>query len=58
MRLTSTGRRAASPPRGQDLAEYALILLLVAIAVIDALLILGPVTGNILNTVNNSLPGV
>jgi pilus assembly protein Flp/PilA len=41
--------------RGQGLVEYALILVLVAIVVIAALLILGPVIGNAFSTVNNSL---
>jgi len=41
--------------KGQGLVEYALILVLVAIVVIAALLILGPVIGNSFSTVNNSL---
>ena len=41
--------------RGQGLVEYALILVLVAIVVIAALLLLGPVVGNAFSTVNNSL---
>ena len=41
--------------RGQGLVEYALILVLVAIVVIAALLILGPVIGNSFSTVNGSL---
>ena len=40
---------------GQGLVEYALILVLVAIVVIAALLILGPVIGNSFSTVNGSL---
>ncbi len=40
---------------GQGLVEYALILVLVAIVVIAALLILGPVIGSAFSTVNNSL---
>ncbi len=43
---------------GQGLVEYALILVLVAIVVIAALLILGPVVGNAFSTVNNSLVSV
>ena len=41
--------------KGQGLVEYALILVLVAIVVIAALLVLGPVIGNSFSTVNNSL---
>jgi pilus assembly protein Flp/PilA len=41
--------------KGQGLVEYALILVLVAIVVIAALLVLGPVVGNAFSTVNNSL---
>jgi pilus assembly protein Flp/PilA len=41
--------------RGQGLVEYALILVLVAIVVIAALLLLGPMIGNAFSTVNGSL---
>jgi pilus assembly protein Flp/PilA len=41
--------------KGQGLVEYALILVLVAIVVIAALMILGPVIGNAFSTVNSSL---
>jgi pilus assembly protein Flp/PilA len=41
--------------KGQGLVEYALILVLVAIVVIAALLVLGPVIGNSFSTVNSSL---
>ena len=41
--------------KGQGLVEYALILVLVAIVVIAALLVLGPVIGNSFSTVNKSL---
>lgn len=44
--------------RGQGLVEYALILVLVALVVIAALLILGPVIGNAFSTVNNSLTSI
>jgi pilus assembly protein Flp/PilA len=47
-----------SPERGQGLVEYALILVLVAIVVIAALMILGPIIGNTFSTINNSLTGV
>jgi pilus assembly protein Flp/PilA len=40
---------------GQGLVEYALILVLVAIVVIAALTILGPIIGNTFSTINNSL---
>ena len=41
--------------QGQGLVEYALILTLVAIVVIAALLILGPVIGNTFSSINSSL---
>lgn len=41
--------------RGQGLVEYALILVLVAIVVIAALLVLGPVIGNTFSMINSSL---
>jgi pilus assembly protein Flp/PilA len=44
--------------KGQGLVEYALILVLVAIVVIAALMILGPIIGNIFSTINQSLTGV
>jgi pilus assembly protein Flp/PilA len=44
--------------KGQGLVEYALILVLVAIVVIAALMILGPIFGNTFSTINNSLTGV
>ena len=44
--------------KGQGLVEYALILVLVAIVVIAALLVLGPIIGNVFSTVNSSLSGV
>ena len=44
--------------RGQGLVEYALILVLVAIVVIAALMILGPIVGNTFSTLNNSLVSV
>ena len=48
----------APKEKGQGLVEYALILVLVAIVVIAALMILGPVIGNIFSTINQSLQGV
>ncbi len=44
--------------KGQGLVEYALILVLVAIVVIAALMVLGPIIGNTFSTINNSLSGV
>ena len=41
--------------KGQGLVEYALILVLVAIVVIVALMILGPLIGNVFSTINSSL---
>lgn len=41
--------------RGQGLVEYALILALVAIVVIAALMILGPIIGNVFSSINSSL---
>ncbi len=48
----------APKERGQGLVEYALILVLVAIVVIAALMILGPIIGNTFSTINQSLAGV
>jgi pilus assembly protein Flp/PilA len=48
----------APKERGQGLVEYALILVLVAIVVIAALMILGPIIGNTFSTINNSLQNV
>lgn len=44
--------------KGQGLVEYALILVLVAIVVIAALMILGPIIGNVFTKVNSSLSGI
>ncbi len=44
--------------KGQGLVEYALILVVVAIVVLAALMILGPIIGNTFSTINNSLTGV
>lgn len=48
----------APQEKGQGLVEYALILVLVAIVVIAALMILGPIIGNAFSTVNSSLSSV
>lgn len=42
--------------RGQGLAEYALILVLVAVVVIAVLAIMGPIVGNMFSEVNSKLP--
>lgn len=47
-----------STERAQGLVEYALILTLVAIVVIAALMILGPMIGNTFSAINSSLSGV
>jgi pilus assembly protein Flp/PilA len=44
--------------QGQGLVEYALILVLVAIVVIAALMVLGPIVGNVFSTINSSLANV
>jgi pilus assembly protein Flp/PilA len=44
--------------KGQGLVEYALILVLVAIVVIAALMLLGPIIGNVFSKVNSSLSGL
>ncbi len=44
--------------QGQGLVEYALILVLVAIVVIAALMVLGPIIGNVFSQINSSLSGV
>jgi pilus assembly protein Flp/PilA len=41
--------------QGQGLVEYAFILLLVALAVLAALILLGPVIGNAFTKLNSSL---
>jgi pilus assembly protein Flp/PilA len=55
MTLDARARAPGASPSGQGLVEYALIIVLVAIVVIAALLLLGPVVGNAFSTVNNSL---
>jgi len=45
----------APKERGQGLVEYALILVLVAIVVIAALMVLGPIIGNVFTEINSSL---
>jgi pilus assembly protein Flp/PilA len=45
----------APKEKGQGLVEYALILVLVAIVVIAALMVLGPIIGNVFSSINSSL---
>ncbi len=45
----------APKEKGQGLVEYALILVLVAIVVIAALMVLGPLVGNVFSKINSSL---
>ncbi len=41
--------------KGQGMVEYALILVLVAVVVIAALTIMGPLIRNVFSTINSSL---
>jgi pilus assembly protein Flp/PilA len=41
--------------KGQGMVEYALILVLVAVVVIAALTIMGPLVANVFSTINASL---
>lgn len=58
MQFANESRGASTAPRGQGLVEYALILVLVALVVIAALLILGPIIGNTFSTINTSIASV
>ncbi len=58
MLIACKSRGAQASQRGQGLVEYALILVLVAIVVIAALIILGPIVGNTFSTINNSIAGI
>jgi pilus assembly protein Flp/PilA len=51
-------KRVASREDGQGLAEYALILTLIAIVAIIALVFLGTQVSEILSTVGDSVGGV
>lgn len=44
--------------KGQGLVEYALILVLVAIVVIVALTVLGPIIGNVFSEINEAVDPV
>ena len=41
--------------KGQGMVEYALILVLVAVVVIAALTVMGPLVRNVFSTINTSL---
>jgi pilus assembly protein Flp/PilA len=41
--------------RGQGMVEYALILVLVAVVVIAALTVMGPLVRDVFSTINDSL---
>lgn len=41
--------------KAQGMVEYALILVLVAVVVIAAVTLLGPLVGNVFSTINASL---
>jgi len=41
--------------KGQGLVEYALILVLVSVAVLGVLLILGPMIGNVFTEINSTM---
>jgi pilus assembly protein Flp/PilA len=45
----------AAQEKGQGLAEYALIIVLVAVVVVAVLTLLGPVIGNLFTKVNSML---
>ena len=47
--------KLAITEKGQGMVEYALILVLVAVVVIAAVTIMGPLVGNVFSTINNSL---
>jgi pilus assembly protein Flp/PilA len=47
--------KADTKRKAQGMVEYALILVLVAVVVIEALTIMGPVVANIFSTINASL---
>ena len=58
MRNEGNSMLFAPKEKGQGLVEYALILVLVSIVVIAALMILGPIIGNVFSTINKSLRNV
>ena len=54
-RITGVWRRIASPEAGQGLAEYALILALIAIVSIVALIFLGGQISSIITEISGSI---
>jgi pilus assembly protein Flp/PilA len=54
-RLKIFERRCYMKEKGQGMVEYALILVLVAVVVIAAVTIMGPLVGNVFSTINSSL---
>ena len=58
MRNEGNSMLFAPKEKGQGLVEYALILVLVSFVVIAALMILGPIIGNVFSTINKSLQNV
>lgn len=44
------------PEKGQGLLEYALVLLLIAIAILTVLVIMGPTIGNLYSQVMDLFP--
>jgi pilus assembly protein Flp/PilA len=55
MEIFNKEKPALKKASGQGMVEYALILVLVAVMVIAALTILGPMVGNVFLTINASL---
>jgi pilus assembly protein Flp/PilA len=51
VKLARSGRLS----KGQGMVEYALILVLVAVVVIAAVTLMGPLVGNVFSTVNTNL---
>jgi len=47
--------KIALEEKGQGMVEYALILVLVAVVVIAAVSVMGPLVGRIFSTINKSL---
>ncbi|MCL7972469.1 MAG: Flp family type IVb pilin [marine benthic group bacterium] len=56
--MTQHFRRLWSDESGQDLAEYALLLVLLTLVVIAALTLLGPAIGGFFNNVSTNLENV
>ncbi|HEX9087840.1 MAG TPA: Flp family type IVb pilin [Arthrobacter sp.] len=54
--LETTKNRLASEEKGATAVEYGLLVGLIAVAIIAALVILGPQLANLFTSVTNSLP--